>query len=158
MHQRSHLIQALLIFVAVSSTGCSQVSEQVADWLKPPSGSEMSVRIQDQAARGELQEALRKGEAFVQKRPAEAAEVHRTLSELYLREGDAVKAMQHMQMAVAKGFAPASESGSAPVAPAPREVPAPAAVQATVDGASAKVLPGGGLEVRAGGATAKVPD
>jgi hypothetical protein len=166
MHPRNRTVAVACTLVSLLTvSGCTQVSEQVADWLRPPSPAEMSSRIRDQAGRGELHDAIRKGEAFVMKRPEESAEVHMTLSELYLMKGDAIKGMQHMQMAVSKGAPPgrgAMQQTSNPSTPALATPSAPAqvspGVQANTDGASARILPGGGIEVRAGGAAAKATD
>jgi hypothetical protein len=163
MYPFQRFSQALILAAAVLLAGCSQVSEQLADWLKPPSGAEMSSRIRDQAARGEVPEALLKGEAFVAMRPTDAGEVHKALSEIYLSSGDAVKAVQHMQKAISKGMsAPEAKAtlstSSSPITEVTPKPATPTAVQATADGASARVLPGGGVEVRAGGVSAKVQD
>jgi hypothetical protein len=115
----------------------------------------MSGRVKALAEKGEVRAALAKGESFVKGNPPGVEQVHFVLSQIYLETGDAAKALQHMELA---------NSGSAPMVQGERldarpEGPAPTgSVSAGTGGAEARITPGGGVEARAGGVTARVPD
>lgn len=151
-----------VLAAGLTLAGCGQVSEQIADLLKPPSSGEMSERIKTMAAQGKVQEAIQKGESFAAKKPPEVQKVHLVLAQIYLDSGDAVGALKHMQLANGEPDMPAAGGPAQPQSPpgvAKPAAAAPAGVSANAGGGvSATVSGSGGVEARAGGVTAKVPD
>lgn len=149
----------ILVLSAVLLTGCDQVRNTAADWLRPPSSSEMAARVSEMAAGGKVEQAIKAGEEYLAKNPDPSGDLHRKLADLYVGQGDAVSAVRHLEKSQGPGGAAAVVSqGERPPqqAPAvqPQPVERPPAVSATVDGASARVRADGSLEVRAGPAAA----
>jgi hypothetical protein len=169
---RKIFLAMCLLGSAIMISGCSQISEQIADLLRRPSLGDLNSRLIELANKDQLQEVARKGDRYIEKYPDFAPGLHRTLGEIYLSKGDAQGAVRHLQQA---GMTPGSSDenaqnrsngsspGDAAATPAVVATPslaqpaqAPSVMGASVDGASATIGPNG-LEVRAGNATAVLP-
>jgi hypothetical protein len=149
---------ASLVCIAVHLAGCTQ-AQAVQDWISPPTPAQMTDRLQQQAAAGHANEALAAGEAYLVQHPADAQDLHRSMAQLYLAQGNAGSAVRHLaQAGTGTGMtlrrAAADRSDPPPAMSPSPDVPSPAPFGASVDGASAQVLPDGSVSVRAGGVTA----
>lgn len=157
------LMKALTIFFSivfsVALSGCDQVRNVAADWLRPPSVGEVAARVSELATSGKVNQAIALGEDFLTKNSDPSGDLHRTLADLYLSQGDTVSSIRHLEKSqgtvgsaavVSQGVPPTPQVRAVP----PEQVERPPAVSATVDGASARVRADGSLEVRAGSAVA----
>jgi len=169
---RKIFLAMCLLGSAIMISGCSQVSEQIADLLRRPSLGDLNSRLIELANKDQLEEVARKGDRYIEKYPDFAPGLHRTLGEIYLSKGDAQGAVRHLQQAGMTSWssdenAQNRSNGSSPdnaaTTPAVGATPslaqpaqAPSVMGASVDGASATIGPNG-LEVRAGNATAVLP-
>jgi hypothetical protein len=150
---RKIFLAMCLLGSAIMISGCSQISEQIADLLRRPSLGDLNSRLIELANKDQLQEVARKGDRYIEKYPDFAPGLHRTLGEIYLSKGDAQGAVRHLQQA---GMTPGSSDenaqnrsngsspGDAAATPAVVATPslaqpaqAPSVMGASVDGASA---------------------
>jgi hypothetical protein len=93
--QLRHLLQACVLCIGLS--GCEQIRTGLADMLSPPSDAQMAARIGDLANGGKLREAIDAGEKFLNSNPSENNRVNAKLADLYLENGDSVKALLHLE-------------------------------------------------------------
>lgn len=144
MKYKTYFLFVLAMLALSGLTGCKPLREDIADLLSPPTDAQMAGRMADMTAAGKRAEAIETGEKFLLARPGPHAQVHAKLVQLYLDQGDAVKALVHMQ----GGNEAQTSAEVAPAPAAPAEPLAPAA-------ASAKVGPDG-VEASAGNAKASI--
>jgi hypothetical protein len=168
-----HILLAVILLIAVLLSACDQSPDIVGDFFRAPSAAEMNARVMDLARRGQVAEALHKGEAFLAKHPDSQGDLHRTLARIYVESGDAQSAVRHLEVAgLTQGARQSESSRTLPqntagtlvneqrTAPTPPESPAaPTApkpvvdVGVEVDGAVARAAPDG-VNARAGNANA----
>lgn len=91
-------ILIIIILTAFSGlSGCQQLRDDLADFLSPPSDAQMAARMADMNAAGKRTEAIETGEKFLAAHEGPNVNVHAKLVQFYLDQGDAVKALVHIE-------------------------------------------------------------
>jgi hypothetical protein len=146
MKYKKYIIIVCILVIFFGLSGCQQLRDDLADLLSPPTDAQMAARMADMTAAGKSVEAIQTGEKFLAAHQGPSFNVHAKLVQLYLEQGDSVRAQVHLEGA---NSAPIG-AGVAP-APGPDAVAEPLAPPAV----SAKVGPDG-LEASAGNAKASI--
>lgn len=146
MKNKSYILIIIIFFTFSGLSGCRQLRDDLADFLSPPTDAQMAARMADMNAMGKRAEAIETGEKFLVAHQGPNVNVHAKLMQFYLDQGDAVKALVHVEGAnsaeINAGVTPAQNLANGVEPPAPPTVSArvgPDGVEASVGSAKASV-------------------
>ncbi len=144
----------LILAVAMSSllSACDQFRSDMADFISPPSETQVAARMVDLLNAGKSSEAIAMGEKYLAKSRSEGPSVHAKLAELYLEQGDAGSALKHLEQST---LARTPQSSGATHSATEETVKVPAPQPPNSPEATARIGPDG-VEARAGSARASV--
>jgi hypothetical protein len=146
----------LVLAIALSLSACDQLRSDLADFLSPPTDTQAVARLVDLSEAGRVADAIAFGERYLSNSKSSSPSVHAKLAQLYLDQGDAQRALLHLEQGNGSppqaathqrdggSQKPASLETSEPLAPLPPDAVArvgPNGVEAQAGGARASVKP-----------------